>query len=240
MEHLHISTMTGIGCLSEYIDLCDLYNSLNQDDIIKMIQYKDNPIKGDKTFKKKKTTTFYNQLTILIENDDKIANVKVFNNGKIQMTGIKKTESCEKILNIIKNKIIELNLASNTKNINVISSNIVLINSDFSMGYMINPDILYREILNKGIFVTYEPCIYPGVNIKYYIRDDKEIGGICPCESQCNGKGKNGACKKVTIAVFNSGNIIITGANCKKQLVICYNFIKNMIDQNRELIEMKK
>ena len=239
MENLHISTMTGIGSLSEHIDLCDLYNSLNPDNIIKMIQYKDNLIKGDKTLKKKKTTTFYNQLTMLIENDSKIANVKVFNNGKIQMTGIKKTESCEKILNIIKNKIIELNLASNTKNINVISSNIVLINSDFSMGYKINPDILYREVLNKNIFVTYEPCIYPGVNIKYYLRNDQETNGICPCESQCNGKGKNGACKKVTIAVFNSGNIIITGANCKEQLVVCYNFIKTMIDQNRASIEMK-
>ena len=38
--------------------------------------------------------------------------------------------------------------------------------------------------------------------------------GICKCDCNCNGKGEGlgiGDCKRVTIAVFNSGKIIITG-----------------------------
>ena len=40
---------------------------------------------------------------------------------------------------------------------------------------------------------------------------EKQDNGICNCKTQCNGKGKNGFCKKITVAVFNSGKIIITG-----------------------------
>ena len=155
------------------------------------------------------------------------------------MTGLKKTEVCREILEVLRLKMIACKLSPNISEISINSSEIVLINSDFSIGYKINPDILYREILNKGLFVTYEPCIYPGVNIKYYSKENVNTEGICNCESTCNGKGKNGDCKRVTIAVFNSGNIIITGAKRKEELVICYNFIKNTIDEDRELLELK-
>ena len=46
-------------------------------------------------------------------------------------------------------------------------------------------------------------------------------------------KGKgcgNGQCKRVTIAVFASGKIIITGGRSIEQLVDSYNFIKGVLD----------
>ena len=58
--------------------------------------------------------------------------------------------------------------------------------------------------------------------------------------NQCNGKGKNGACKRVTIAVFNSGNIIITGASKTEQLLECYHFITNLINENKSSLEQKE
>jgi TATA-box binding protein (TBP) (component of TFIID and TFIIIB) len=240
MENLRISTITGIGSFSCDISLDDLYTQLGIDETIKLIKYKDQPYKGDiELSKKKKKKSFYNQLTILVYYNDKIVNVKVFNNGKIQMTGLKETSVCGEILEVLRTKMVKYKLIPTISDISINSSEIVLINSDFSIGYKINPDILYREILNKGLFVTYEPCIYPGVNIKYYNKEDVNTGGICNCENPCNGKGKNGDCKRITIAVFNSGNIIITGAKRKEELVICYNFIKNTIDENRELLELK-
>ena len=47
--------------------------------------------------------------------------------------------------------------------------NIVLINSDFDIKYKVQRDILHREIIDAGLYSSYEPCIYPGVNIKYYM-----------------------------------------------------------------------
>ena len=44
---------------------------------------------------------------------------------------------------------------------------IVLINSDFDIKYKVDREKLHREIIRLGLFSTYEPCMYPGVNIKY-------------------------------------------------------------------------
>ena len=59
--------------------------------------------------------------------------------------------------------------------------------------------------------------------------------GICQCTKQCDGKGDgngNGNCKKITIATFQSGNIIITGARCNKQTMDAYNFINRVLRTN--------
>ena len=58
----------------------------------------------------------------------------------------------------------------------------------------------------------------------------------------CNGKGRgngDGNCKKITIAVFKSGKVIITGGQNKQQLEESYRFIKNFIDSNKECFILK-
>ena len=109
------------------------------------------------------------------------------------------------------------------------------------IGFEINRDILHNEMIESGIYSSYEPCIYPGVNIKYFINKN-QFDGICCCESMCNGKGRadgDGNCKKVTIAVFKSGKIIITGGQNIKQLETSYRFIKNFIEERKELFVLK-
>ena len=48
--------------------------------------------------------------------------------------------------------------------------------------------------------------------------------GICKCSGICHGKGcgnGDGECKGVTIAIFEKGKILITGARNKDQLITC-------------------
>ena len=119
--------------------------------------------------------------------------------------------------------------------------NIVLINSDFDIGYKIKRDILHREIVDAGMYSSYEPCIYPGVNIKYYFNSN-QTNGICKCSAMCIGKGNglsDGGCKKITVAVFKSGKIIITGARTREQLEISYHFITKFINDRKREIELK-
>ena len=73
----------------------------------------------------------------------------------------------------------------------------------------IDREALHRLIIEKGYYSSYEPCTYPGVNIKYYENPLLNNNGICNCEITCNGKGKNDTCKKIKIAAFKSGKIII-------------------------------
>ena len=95
-ENLHISTMVQIGTLNTKIVLKTLAENLNINDNILYIEYGSEINKGinDKKLSKKKLESkkyFYNQLTIHIHNSlkkNKRVNVKIFNNGRIQMTGI--------------------------------------------------------------------------------------------------------------------------------------------------------
>ena len=56
--------------------------------------------------------------------------------------------------------------------------------------------------------------------------------GICHCPKFCSGQGDGteiSSCKRITIAVFQTGSIIITGARMKKQLDEAYDFMNNVI-----------
>ena len=246
MDNLRVSTITSILKISSDIDLKKIYDNVPITKYIPFIEYwSNNPQRGfskkmlKKVRKKSKKKIFYNQATIHVIHDDKIMNVKLFNNGKIQITGLKginqSTVLVEKLINYLQDLSV---LDYETK---LVSSELVLINSDFDIGYEIERETLHNEIIEYGIYSSYEPCIYPGVNIKYFMNKNN-FDGICCCENICNGKGKangDGDCKKVTIAVFKSGKIIITGGQSTSQLETAYRFIKNFIDDRKDDFVLK-
>ena len=246
-KELRVSTMTIISNIGSNIVLEKLFENIEPDDKIKYIEYgKLN--KGVNTKKQRKPRKniekkyFYNQTTMHVE-VDKIINLKIFNNGKVQMTGVKNTNQAESVIKILIDKL------SSIKNKDDILDNfdlknkyfkIVLINSDFSIRFKINRDILHRIVTSNGYYSSYEPSIYPGVNIKYYY-NNLYNDGICRCLKECSGKGMGDGesdCKKITVAVFNSGNIIITGAQSNNQLNTAYKFISNLLKQKRNELEL--
>ena len=119
--------------------------------------------------------------------------------------------------------------------------NITLINSDFYVGFKINRNNVYDFILNQeNIICDYDPCIYQGVLIKFYWNNNKTVqDGKCNCTIPCNGKGcgnGNGECRKITISVFQSGNIIITGKCTREEINYIYNFIVELFHKNIDKI----
>ena len=172
--------------------------------------------------------------------------MKIFNNGRIQMTGLKSetmgTEAIQHLLDILLNlkEEIRIKICLNDTSIpKLIETNIVLINSDFDIGFKIDRENLHRSIIEKGYYSSFEPCIYPGVNIKYYHHPLVKNYGICSCDNPCNGKGKENTCKKITIAVFNSGKIIITGGQTLEHIHLAKDFITKFINGKRKLFEIK-
>ncbi len=60
---------------------------------------------------------------------------------------------------------------------------------------------------------------------------------MCQCTKRCNGKGTghgNGECKRITIAIFNSGKIIITGGKTLEQLTLSYKFINSILKNKKK------
>lgn len=238
-----ISTVTCISQLSNEINLTKLYENVNINNNIKYIEYGIDNYKGfakkrtKKPRKLNKKKTFFNQLTIHLLYD-KLINIKLFNNGKIQLTGINKIQEITNIIQLLIDELSSNDIIS--KDTSILNYKIVLINSDFDIGFKINREKLYRYMIDNNIFCTYEPCTYPGVNIKYYFNINNNTG-ICMCDSICHGKSDgngNNRCKKITIAVFKSGKIIITGGQSVKQVSEAYKFIKNTLNSNYELFKI--
>jgi TATA-box binding protein (TBP) (component of TFIID and TFIIIB) len=236
---LRISTMTACSEIRSNINLSKLYENTHVSDFIKYVEHGDNNYKGyalknDKKKRKEKAKkTFFNQVTMHCFYDDKIINVKFFNNGQMQMTGLKYEEQGnnlynDKLFNLIK----DYKETFDGINLKLYNYRIVLINSDFSLDKPVNRDDVQNKLMEYNYYSTYEPCVYPGVNIKYYFNTNND-NGICKCNNICRGKGSgdgDGECKRVTIAVFKAGNLIITGAKYREQLHICKNFITDFIN----------
>jgi len=253
-DNLHISAMVQLGKLNTKIDLSKLSEALETNDNIVYIEHGSQISKGvnNKKFSKKKSENrkyFYNQVTIHIFNNLKAngrVNVKVFNNGRIQMTGINSDTIGVTTINTV---ISEFNKLSDLQKESIFeeetieevgSLETVLINSDFDIHNEINRETLHRLIIRDGYMSSYEPCTYPGVNLKYYYNPLVNNFGICDCETPCNGKGKDNTCKKITIAVFKSGKIIITGGRTKHNIQTAYKFITEFIEENSSGILIKE
>ena len=171
----------------------------------------------------------YQKNRYIISYDDLINSNKTnCNNNKI-LSRLLKNKLKEKTLN----KLLHIN-----ENILKISKyNITLINSDFYLGFKLNRSKVYNYLLNEcNLFCDYDPCIYQGVLVKYYWNENKEKqNGICKCTVPCNGKGTgngNGECKKITISIFQSGNIIITGKTKRTEIKYIYDYIIELLLKN--------
>ena len=246
------------------IDLVKFAKNLEIDDEIKYIEYKNDDVihvKGinpkNQNKKPSKKGKFYNSLTIITQPENGFFNnIKLFRNGSISGTGIKKIENGEISVNIILDRIknftepvvsIDNNPALENSDISINNYSIALINSDYEISFDIKRIVLHSLLVNKyKIFSSYEPCIYPGVNTKYFWNTDyadKEFPGRCYCTVPCKGNGigtGNGECKKVTIAIFQSGSLIITGARSLEQIETAYHFINKIFEAHHEELRQGK
>ena len=255
-----ISTITATGCINTEINLKTLFDIITVIDKtddktgIVYLEYVKNKFesitKGEsvkkkvKSRKEKQIKRFDNQATAIIKvfaNQLYYVNMKIFKNGNIQMTGIKNIPDgilcIDMLIDLIKSNSDGNNIVSNLENINRSDYKIQLINSDFRVNLEIKRDVLYKILIYYDIVCSYEPCIYPGVKIQYFWNEAKN--GKCSCEEHCSTKKKNSICKKITIAVFQSGCIIITGANTILQVNDSYKFICSTIQSNLNLLYKK-
>lgn len=285
VSYYRISTITSVAQLNELINLKVLYDNIDsylipyQNDVNgvfymeygsskNFLQYKGQNIKPKKTKKLQnninvdntneveyKVKRFDNQATLYINYYNKYINLKVFKNGKIQMTGLNDINSGQAIvdicLNIIKEVYTKKNkeVVDNIENLANTGNSIILINSDFSINITIKRPvlntILKTKYNNKSFF---EPCIYQGVKMQYYWNNNGlNQNGNCACmengHDHCRGKGTGDGfkqCKKITICIFQSGKIIITGSQNLQQLEDCYNYIVNVIKDNLDEIMQSK
>ena len=90
MNQLRISTMTAISSINSDINLSNLYQEIQPNELITYLQHGSETKGTSKKAKRKsripkKQKSFFNQVTLHVM-CEKSVNVKLFNNGKIQIS----------------------------------------------------------------------------------------------------------------------------------------------------------
>jgi TATA-box binding protein (TBP) (component of TFIID and TFIIIB) len=188
------------------------------------------PIKITKKPKRVKRM-FYNQATIKIKTKYKTkpTNVKLFKNGAIQMTGCISIENSLQVLRILCDTLLEpkyimqndkltlIEFVTEKQNLEVMQVRdfkINMINSNFNIGYIIDRNNLYQILLRSGIECTYEPCVHACVNLRYKF------------------KKPNKKTQNISIFVFESGAVIVTGALNNDHLTDAHTYITKTLCEN--------
>jgi Transcription factor TFIID (or TATA-binding protein, TBP) len=200
------------------------------------------------TNRKVTSKSFFNQSTIVLrrfvsdERGFKEVNVKLFANGGIQMTGVINDEFSRTALDWLLTYIqrLDRNVFEFPDRAGICKFSMQLINTDYSLRSDINQEMIHRLLVDKyGLFSMLEKTMYQGVNTKYFINTQSKREGICNCTKICKGKGcgsGDGECKKITISIFRTGKIIITGARRMEEIIQSYNFLNRIIDTNRQVL----
>jgi TATA-box binding protein (TBP) (component of TFIID and TFIIIB) len=205
--------------------------------------------------------SFDNQVTLVYRFREGYApNIKVFRNGNIQMTGIRCPEDGHSIIDSIANEVryiaTETPAAAGITDVSMMNPGdfkIRMINSDFSFTFRIRRKDLHTLLISSkyNTISSFQPGTYPGVKIQYFWNmNSRNRCGRCECSKPCHGRGDNATpvvvtphvegaaivaenqCKKVTISVFESGKILITGATSYTQIDEAYAYIVKVIQDN--------
>jgi TATA-box binding protein (TBP) (component of TFIID and TFIIIB) len=201
------------------------------------------------TNRKITTKSFFNQSTIVLrrkleekdgkeekEENWKEVNVKLFANGGIQMTGVMSQDFAHKAIVWLLQLIKTLPESPFEHQVEIQRMSVQLINTDYSLDKFINQEALHKILINEyNLFSMLEKTIYQGINTKFFYNTNNPGVGICRCANFCKGQGTgegDGQCKRITISIFRTGRIIITGARQLQQIRAAYDFLNGVFDRH--------
>jgi TATA-box binding protein (TBP) (component of TFIID and TFIIIB) len=234
------------------LDNIEKYLNLNESDILTVKRTKESvrslielkkPSKRANTNQKKNENgnNFYNSITLIVRvnegptqniNLEPKINIKLFKNGSLQMSGCKNIENVNKVLGKVlmrlrqvKGKledgvIKEITFVEELDKFDIYNFKIDMIYCNYRISIQIDREKLHELLKKKKVKCIYEPCSRACVIIKY-----------TPVVDNVDNK-------EVSIFIFKKGNIIITGARSKAQVIEAYNYINNvLITHSDEIIK---
>ena len=192
------------------------------------------------SYRSKKKSAFYNCFVLILRLNEsgiyKEIHVKVFNTGKLEIPGIQN----ERIFNMTLALVIKtlqpyINDKLEYKND---SNETVLINSNFNCGFFIDREILYDVLRYKyNIHAIYDPCSYPGIQCKFYYNPDTDIQLGCQISEENKHLYKN--INEISFMIFRTGSVLIVGKCDENVLMIIYEYLKIILNNEFKTICQK-
>lgn len=163
---------------------------------------------------------FLNCLLLTPKNIAKKVSIKVFSNGNLHMTGVK--SFCEALGWAEKVSDFLGHMFGRVYHID--SFNVQLINGCFGLTLDDSQLCLntLQSLVPKDYSTVFQPDAHPGLRIKY---------------SDASSSSPD---KKASIIVFRSGKVLVNAFLSGRHLLGCYNFITDIINNNRQTILKSK
>ena len=192
------------------------------------------------SYRCKKKSAFYNCFVLIVRM--KIADlfkefhVKVFNTGKLEIPGVQNETTFQLLLTEVI-QILQPFIADKLSYKDD-SEETVLINSNFNCGFYINREELYDILKMKyNIQSIYDPCSYPGIQCKFYYNPD--VGIQCGSQISEENKSLYKNINEVSFMIFRTGSVLIVGKCDENVLMIIYEFLKVVLNNEYKNISQK-
>jgi len=192
------------------------------------------------SYRCKKKSAFYNCFVLIlrmkIADSFKEFHVKVFNTGKLEIPGVQSEAAFDMILNQVIQTLQPY--VKETLGYKENTNETVLINSNFNCGFFINREALYEILKFKyNIQSIYDPCSYPGIQCKFYYNPDVGIQNGCQISEE--NKHLYNDVKEVSFMIFRTGSVLIVGRCDENVLMIIYEFLKIILNNEYKNICQK-
>ena len=156
-------------------------------------------------------TSFFNQVSIYCDDHRSRKSVKFFPNGSIQVAGCCDMMDCERVLKQINCVVSHIT----HQRMHAVDYTVHMINSNFSINRFVNLNNIMSAFMARGHDVTFNPDRYSAVKIKL-----KPFGTD----------------RTVTVSIFNSGKIIVTGAKSLVEVSTSYGIILDIIFSTMQVL----
>lgn len=211
-----ISTITMVSTYAKPVDCAKLRDIFGKLDSV-TLNMRDSKAPGFE-WKLKSSAKFMNQVTLWYMDSYSTKSVKVFSNGSLQVAGCSDVLDCMRVINQLNYLLKTIEVIDEPAPIS--SYHIVMINTNFSINYDVNLIKVIEHFSSSPIFsVEFEPDNYSAVLIKFKPAQDM---------------------KEVTVSIFGTGKIIITGAQTLQEIALAYNTIVQNINAHKKDIKVSK
>ena len=192
------------------------------------------------SYRSKKKSAFYNCFVLILRLKIHTAfrefHVKVFNTGKLEIPGIQSEYMFERILEYTRS-ILQPYIPEKLMYVEN-STETVLINSNFNCGFFINREVLHDILKYKyNIQSIYDACSYPGIQSKFYYNPDVTYQTGSQISDENKTLYKN--IKQVSFMIFRTGSVLIVGKCDEPVVMIIYEFVKTLLNNEFKQICQK-
>ena len=235
INDISISTHTFVAYTNlDDLDLEAIFDEVKIYDCLVHVLYK----KREKGFKKKKkfknaTKNFLNCISFTFNKDNKKVNLKVFRNGVVQLTGCKNFDHCKLGILLFWDLIKSIKCIKNFNSLDLFLVS-VMRNVNFNLGFLVDREKLGKYIIERQSNYKISPVIGGFIGMQFVVDlesiDDmpvykfeiKKDGELIEKESISYKEFTdiikvNNTKKNISIAIFQTGRVLISGIHEKYQ-----------------------